>query len=262
MGFVPPAIDREQMVDWLFRTLEPHRFSDYCPNGLQVEGRERIAKVVTGVTASLALIEAAIKRDADALLVHHGWFWRGEDLTVRGQRKKRLARLLSHDLNLFAYHLPLDAHPLLGNNAQLAKRLALDVDRQPDGSPITTGPSGMVWLGRPSTPCALGALTETIRRSLGREPTVVGDPDQLCQRVAWCTGAAQGMFEAAWQAGVDVYVTGEISEPNAHLAREMGVAFIAAGHHATERYGIEALGQALAQALSIEVEFVDLDNPA
>lgn len=256
------GLERVRVQSWLDATLEPARFSDYCPNGLQVEGRDHIKTVLTGVTASLALIDAAIERGADALLVHHGWFWRGEDPTVRGQRKKRLARLLAHDINLFAYHLPLDAHPVWGNNAQLAARLGLDVDRRADGAPVTVGPNGLIWLGGPQVACTLQDLTHRIEAALGRAPTVVGDPRQPCRRIAWCTGAAQGMFEAAWQAGADVYITGEISEPSAHLAREMGIAFIAAGHHATERYGVESLGRALAQALALDVQFLDLDNPA
>jgi dinuclear metal center YbgI/SA1388 family protein len=229
---------------------------------LQVEGRVRIAKVVTGVTASLALIEAAIECGADTILVHHGWFWRGEDPTVRGQRKKRLAKLLANDINLFAYHLPLDAHPTFGNNAQLGQRLGLVVDRNDDGCVVTAGNSGLIWLGRPKVACNLSGLSETIARELGRKPIVIGDPTQPCTRVAWCTGAAQGMFEHALEAGADVYITGEISEPNMHLAREMGVAFISAGHHATERYGVKALGDELAKAFGIDVTFIDLDNPA
>jgi len=255
-------VDREQVAQWLNDVLVPEKFSDYCPNGLQVEGRGRISKVVTGVTASLALIEAAIEQGADTVLVHHGWFWRGEDPTVRGQRKKRMARLLANDINLFAYHLPLDAHPTLGNNAQLGLRLGLTVDRNPDGCVATAANNGLIWLGRPSAACTLSELTGTVSRALGRDPVVIGDPARLCQRVAWCTGAAQGMFEQAIQAGADVYITGEISEPNMHLAREMGAAFISAGHHATERYGIQALGDALAQALGVTVTFIDLNNPA
>jgi dinuclear metal center YbgI/SA1388 family protein len=255
-------VGREQLTHWLNNVLVPDRFSDYCPNGLQVEGRERISKVVTGVTASLALIEAAIEQGADTVLVHHGWFWRGEDPTVRGQRKKRLARLLANDINLFAYHLPLDAHPTFGNNAQLGLRLGLTVDRNPDGSVVTAGSNGLIWFGRPSAACTLAELTDSVSRALGRDPVVIGDPTQPCTRVAWCTGAAQGMFEQAIQAGADVYITGEISEPNMHLAHEMGVAFISAGHHATERYGIQALGEALAQALGVNVTFIDLENPA
>ena len=256
------SIETRDLLNWLDATLQPARFADYCPNGWQVQGKDRIKGVVTGVTASLALIDAAIETGADAILVHHGWFWRGEDLTIRGQRRQRLARLLGHDINLFAYHLPLDAHPVLGNNAQLALQLDWQVDRDAEGAPITTGPNGLIWWGRPSGECQLADLSAHITHKLQRTPIVVGQPDQPCRRIAWCTGGAQGMFEAAIDAGADVFITGEISEPNAHLAKENGVAFISAGHHATERYGILALGQALQAALDVPVQFVDIDNPA
>ena len=253
---------RTELNHWFEQTLEPHRFSDYCPNGLQVEGKSEIFKLVTGVTASLALIEQAIDLNADGLLVHHGWFWRGEDLTVRGTRKQRLASTLAHDLNLFAYHLPLDAHVQYGNNAQLAKVLGFLPDQDAQGNPITGGGKDLVWFGQSQVPQSLASLQDQIATRLDRTPVVVGDPDKICRRLAWCTGGAQGMFEAAIDAGVDAYITGEISEPNAHLARESGVAFISAGHHATERYGVKALGEAVAQKFGIEVLFLDINNPA
>jgi len=250
------------LIRWLDETLCPSTFADYCPNGLQVQGTDHVKQIVTGVTASLALIDAAIDVGADALLVHHGWFWRGEDPTVRGQRRARLARLLAHDINLIAYHLPLDAHPVLGNNAQLARELGWVVDRDSQGAPITTGANGLIWWGQPQADCRLSAFSAQIAQKLRRAPIVVGEPDQPCRRIAWCTGGAQGMFESAIEAGADVFITGEISEPCAHLARENGVAFISAGHHATERYGVMALGHALQTALDIPVRFIDIDNPA
>ena len=255
-------MQRRELEQWFEQTLEPKRFTDYCPNGLQVEGRSEIRKLVTGVTASLALIDKAIELEADGVLVHHGWFWRGEDLTVRGTRKQRLARTLAHDLNLFAYHLPLDAHPVYGNNAQLAKVIGLIPELDALGNPVTGGGKDLVWFGQPEQALPLAALHKQIATRLSREPVVVGDPDKICKKIAWCTGGAQGMFEAAIEAGVDAYITGEISEPNAHLARESGVAFISAGHHATERYGVKALGEAVAEKFEIEVLFFDIDNPA
>ena len=255
-------VDTRDLLRWLDEALQPSMFADYCPNGLQVQGTDRIKQMVTGVTASLALIDAAIDVGADAVLVHHGWFWRGEDPTVRGQRRARLARLLAHDINLIAYHLPLDAHPVLGNNAQLARELGWTIDRDSQGAPVTTGPNGLIWWGQPNADCCLSSFAAHISRRLRREPIVVGQPDQPCRRIAWCTGGAQGMFESAIEAGADVFITGEISEPCAHLARENGVAFIGAGHHATERYGVQALGQALQSALAIPVQFIDIDNPA
>jgi len=255
-------MNRAELLRWLDQTLQPARFSDYCPNGLQVEGQEQITRIVTGVTASQALIAKAIETQAQAILVHHGWFWRGEDLTVRGTRRQRLAAVLAHNINLLAYHLPLDAHALYGNNAQLAKVLGLTPELDSQGNPVTGGAKDLIWFGSPSKPVTLSELTSQVGRALGREPLVVGEPDRVCARVAWCTGGAQGMFEEAIEAAADVYITGEISEPNAHLARESGVAFMSAGHHATERYGVKALGQAIAERYDVEVSFFDINNPA
>jgi dinuclear metal center YbgI/SA1388 family protein len=253
---------RAELLRWLEQTLEATKFADYCPNGLQVEGRCEINHIVTGVTASQALIEKSIELNADAILVHHGWFWRGEDPTVKGIRRQRLASVLAHDINLIAYHLPLDAHPLYGNNAQLARVLGLQPELDVNGNPVTGGSKDLIWFGSPTTPSTLGEFAQNVRHALGREPIVIGDEYKACERVAWCTGGAQGMFEAAIDAGVDLYITGEISEPNAHLARESGVAFISAGHHATERYGIKALGQAIAERFDVKVSFFDISNPA
>jgi len=255
------------LIDWLDSTLQAQRFRDYCPNGLQVEGRTDIRYIVTGVTASEALLKAAIERGADAVLVHHGWFWKNEDPRVRGTRRTRLALALAHDLNLIAYHLPLDAHPEYGNNAQLARVLGLTPERLPEGGVRTIGPEGLIWLGRPdSDPTGrggqtLGALTRHVAQRLHRAPLVVGDPDMPVRRVAWCTGAAQGWFQEAIDADADVYITGEVSEPTVHLARETGRGFLAAGHHATERYGVQALGQTIATQFGIRVDFIDIDNP-
>ncbi|MEO6280950.1 Nif3-like dinuclear metal center hexameric protein [Roseateles sp.] len=234
--------------------LEPGRFKDYGPNGLQVEGRAEVNRLVCGVTASLALIDAAIEAQADAILVHHGLFWRGQDGRVTGWMKQRLARLIQHDINLFAYHLPLDAHPELGNNAQLGKRLGWTADarfgEQDLGFIATTAPTTLV------------GLTAQLRTLTGREPVLAeGDGRPLC-RVAWCTGGAQGYFEGAIAAGADVFITGEISEPQAHYARETGVAFIAAGHHATERYGVQGVGERAAAELGLDLRFIDVPNPA
>uniref|UniRef100_UPI003341EAE8 Nif3-like dinuclear metal center hexameric protein n=1 Tax=Castellaniella defragrans TaxID=75697 RepID=UPI003341EAE8 len=250
-----------ELAAWLDDTLRADRFRDYCPNGLQVEGRESVSHIIAGVTASQALIEAAIREKADAILVHHGWFWKNEDPRIRGPRRARLARVLEHGLNLFAYHLPLDAHPTLGNNAQLAQVLDWEPDIDATGAPRRCGPDELVWLGRPRAAAPLAELARDVGRRLGREPQVIGEADQPIKRIAWCTGAAQGMMDAAIDAGVDAYLTGEISEQTVHLARETGVAFIGAGHHATERYGVQALGAAVAARFGIRCEFIDIDNP-
>ena len=254
-------ISTKDLCAWLDDTLGAQAFQDYCPNGLQVEGKSSIKHIIAGVTASDALIQHAIERRADAILVHHGWFWKGEDPRVRGQKKKRLSALLAHNINLIAYHLPLDAHPVLGNNAQLAAALGLVPARHPDGKPKTTGATGLVWLGTAPGLTHLGELNQQIEKQLGRRPLAIGADGMPVRTVAWCTGAAQGMLQDAIDAGADVYISGEISEPTVHLARESGVAYISAGHHATERYGVQALGAEIQRQLGVTVEFVDLDNP-
>ena len=255
-------VDSRVLANWLDDTLQAARFKDYCPNGMQVEGRSEVAHIITGVTASEALLRAAVERGADAVLVHHGWMWRNEDRRVIGTRRTRMALTLKNDLNLYAYHLPLDAHPTLGNNAQLARVLGLAPARRDDGSPLTCGQDGLIWLGSADGLQTLGQLGERVAERLGRPPLVVGDPDQPLGRIGWCTGGAQGMMGEAVDAGATAYITGEVSESTVHLARETGVGFIAAGHHATERYGVQALGQAVAERFGIKVEFVDIDNPA
>ena len=246
---------REDLRVYLDTLLEAVRFRDYCPNGLQVEGRGRVGRIVCGVTASQALIETAIERGADALLVHHGWFWKAEDGRVTGFRKQRMARLLAHDINLFAYHLPLDAHAALGNNAQLALRLGWTVTGN-------FGEQDIGFVGVPPAPTLAGDLAQQLERVLGRAPLLIGDPKHPVARIAWCSGGAQDYFEVALATGADVFISGEISEQTVHLARETGMAFIAAGHHATERYGVMALGAHLAEKFGVDCEFVDIDNPA
>jgi len=249
---------RQELLQAFDALLAPERFKDYGPNGLQVEGRDAIRRIVSGVTASRALIEAAIAGQADAVFVHHGLFWRGQDGRVTGWMKRRLALLLAHDINLFAYHLPLDAHPELGNNAQLGQRLGL----APTGrfGEQDLGFIGEPVEGRPFRDVA--ALADHAAQALGRAPVVVAGGSVPIRRGAWCSGGAQGHFEAAIAAGAQAFITGEISEPQAHYARECGVAFLACGHHATERYGAPAVAGHVAQALGIEHVFIDIDNPA
>ena len=246
---------REELTRYLDLLLEPGRFRDYCPNGLQVEGCAEVRRLVAGVTASQALVDAAIARGADALLVHHGWFWRGEDGRVTGLRKARLQALLAHDINLIGYHLPLDGHLEFGNNAQLARRLGWRVDGR-------FGEQDVGWHGRTAAPTTLAELTQTIARQLQRTPQVISaDHGRMINRLAWCSGGAQNFFEQAIALGVDAYLSGEICEQNVHLARESGVAYIAAGHHATERFGVQSLALHLAERFGLDCEFVDIDNP-
>lgn len=253
-----PSVSREGLLGSLDDLLNPGVYRDYGPNGLQVEGRGDIHKLVSGVTASLALIEAAIAVGADALLVHHGLFWRGQDGRVTGWMKKRLTRLLAHDINLYAYHLPLDAHPELGNNAQLAQRLGIALL---EGAAGRFGEQSIGFLGELQGLSAV-ELGSHVEQILGRSVTLVAEPDRIVRRVALCSGGAQGYFEAAIAAGADVFITGEISEPQAHYARESGVAYIACGHHASERYGVSAVGAHVARQFGLRHEFIDIDNPA
>jgi dinuclear metal center YbgI/SA1388 family protein len=239
----------------LNQLLAVERFKDYGPNGLQVEGRVPVQRLVTGVTASLALIEAAIAAGADALLVHHGLFWRGQDGRVTGWLKARLQAVLAAQLNLFAYHLPLDAHAELGNNAQLGLRLGLQADAR-------FGQQDLGFIGPAGPQHSVQALAQAVSAALGRPATVVPGDGRPLRRIAWCTGGAQGYFEEAIGAGADAFLTGEISEPQAHYARETGVAFLACGHHATERYGVQAVGEHLARQFGLEHRFIDIENPA
>jgi dinuclear metal center YbgI/SA1388 family protein len=240
--------------NYLIELLQPERFRDYCPNGLQVEGKREINTIVTGVTASMALLEAALQANADAVLVHHGYFWQGEALPITGIKKRRIQFLLQHDINLFAYHLPLDAHAELGNNVMLANQLGLNITGK-------TGEKEMLLLAELSAPQSLQAFAKSIDEKLNRVPQVIGDLARTVKTVALCTGAAQGYIEQAVAANVDVYISGEISEQTVHVARESGMSYISAGHHATERYGIQALGEHLAQKFGLQHAFIDCDNP-
>jgi len=249
---------RATITDAFNTLLQPERFKDYGPNGLQVEGKVEVGKIVSGVTASLALIEAAVAANADAIFVHHGLFWRGQTGTVTGWMKQRLALLLKHDINLYAYHLPLDAHPDLGNNAQLGLQLGLTATSR-------FGDQNLGFLGAKTDGGSFAgalALSEHVKKVLNRPVTLVNRAQAAIKNIAWCSGGAQGYFEAAIAAGADAFITGEISEPQAHYAREMNVAFIACGHHASERYGAPAVAAHVAGQFGLAHEFIDIDNPA
>lgn len=244
----------KQLESYLDILLNTSHFSDYCPNGLQVEGRGEIKKVVSGVTASLEFLQAAVDENADAVLVHHGYFWRGENECLVGMKRRRIALLLANDVSLFAYHLPLDAHPTIGNNIQLANKLNF----------VKVGSFGeqnIAMHGHTPQELTIRELGMNLEKILLRRPLIIGDESKLIKRVAWCTGAAQDYFDDAIRLGVDVFITGEISERTVHAARESGVAFISAGHHATERYGVQELGKNIAEKFGIEHQFIDIDNP-
>ena len=251
------AIFLNELIQKLDAALEPDRYRDYCPNGLQVEGKTEINKLVTGVTACQALIDAAVEQKADAILVHHGYFWKGEDAAIAGMKRRRIQKLLEHDISLIAYHLPLDAHEVMGNNARLADVLGWKV----------TGPlepqnrQNIGFEGELDAAVSLAEFGEQIALGLNREPLLIAGGDHPVKRIAWCTGGAQGYIDHALALGVDAFISGEISEKTVHTARECGIHYIAAGHHATERYGVQAVGEWLAAECDIEHLFIDIDNP-
>ncbi len=247
-------IDLNELVAYCNDLLDCDAFDDYAPNGLQVEGERRVSCLATGVSASLELIQAAAERGADALLVHHGWFWRGEPAPLTGIKGRRVRALMQHGISLLAYHLPLDAHAEYGNNVQLARQL--------DFSSPEPLPGGFLWRGRLAPSCPARVLGRRIAHCLDREPLHVGHPDDEVHTIAWCTGAAQDAIDQAAAAGVDAYLTGEVSERTVLAAREMGIHFFAAGHHATERYGVQALGAHLEARFDLDVHFIDIPNPA
>ena len=250
------ACTREALSAYLEDLLKPHQFRDYCPNGLQVEGAQQIAHLVTGVTASQALLDAAVDVGADAVLVHHGYFWRSEEAAVIGMKAQRLRTLMRADINLYAYHLPLDWHGELGNNAMLGKLMGVE---QP--APLDPAdPNLPLFMGSLPKPVGLQALGTELAEKLGRTPLIVGHRE--VQKLAWCTGAGQHYIDRAVEAGADVYITGEVSEQTIHVARERDICFVAAGHHATERFGVQAVGERAASALGCTHEYIEIENPA
>jgi dinuclear metal center YbgI/SA1388 family protein len=252
------SVTIEALISCANQLLKPEVFNDYCPNGLQVQGKSEIKRLVVGVTASQALIDAAIEQGADAILVHHGFFWKAEDPCIVGIKHRRLQALIKNDINLIAYHLPLDAHPQYGNNAALARLLGVvSMAGLEAGNPYSVGN-----IGRLPEPLSATQLCRAVAAVVGREPLLVKGGDHLIETLAWCSGAAQNYIDVAAARGADAYLSGEISESTVHSARELGVHYIAAGHHATERYGVQALGQWLAEQFDLEYQFIEIDCPA
>lgn len=237
--------------------LSIDEFNDYCPNGLQVESNKEVNFIVSGVTASLALIDAAIDAGADTILVHHGYFWKGESQPIAGFKGARIRKLIRNDINLLAYHLPLDAHAEIGNNAQLARVMKWTID----GSFGSVGARDIVLHGKPEQSLSIEQLGEEIAMKLGRKPLIIPAGEHQVRSIAWCTGAAQSYIEEAASRGIDTFISGEVSEHTFHFAREMGVHYIAAGHHATERFGVQALGRLLQERFKLRHEFIDIENP-
>jgi len=249
------SISRATLLSYCDELLETHLYQDYAPNGLQVEGRSEVCRIMTGVTASEALIDAAIEAGADTLIVHHGYFWRNEDPRIVGMKQRRLRKLLTYEINLISYHLPLDGHAELGNNAQLCQRLGvMEIQR--------FGPQGIAMYGRLLEPVSAAAFAARVGRVLDREPLLVGNAEKIIQNVGICSGGAQGYIDQAAELGLDLYLSGEISEQTTHSAVENDLVFLAGGHHATERFGIKALGEHLAKQFAVEVIFRDIFNPA
>lgn len=251
------AVNLKELNLYLDERLEPEMFRDYCPNGLQVEGKGSVSKLITGVTASQALIDQVIRDKADAILVHHGFFWKGEDSCITGVKKRRIQALLENNISLIAYHLPLDAHPEIGNNACLGKLLGINIT----GGLEPDNPRSIGNVGELDQAISVQAFSDRIRSALNRPPLLITGGEHLVKTIAWCSGGAQGYIEKAIAQGVDAYLSGEISEPTVHHARENGIHYFSAGHHATERYGVQALGEELALHFGIEHQYVEIDNP-
>lgn len=250
-------MDNLKLEALLNQKLNPQLIKDYCPNGLQVEGRTEIKKIVTGVTASQALIEQAIERNADALLVHHGYFWKSEPESIRGMKGHRIRALIRNDINLYAYHLPLDIHPELGNNKLLADLLGIHVDGGLEGHP-----QSVAMFGHFEQALTADELSQRIEQALQRQPLhVAPSSNRIIKTVGWCSGGGQDYVDLAAQHGLDAFISGEISERTTYSAREQNIHYFSAGHHATERYGVKALGEWLASEYGFEVEFIDINNP-
>lgn len=248
--------NRNEILEWCATQLDINQFRDFCPNGLQIEGKNEVNRIVCAVTASQAAIDFAVAQQADMLLVHHGMFWKNENAGITGWKKRRIQTLLCHDINLVGYHLPLDAHQRWGNNVQLGLRLGWQLDG-------CGGEQNLLQFGTLTHPQTPVELAEQLAQNLGRKPLLLSTrPQQQIRKLGWCTGGGQSFFQQAIDTGVDAFITGEVSEPQYHLAQECGVVFIAAGHHATERYGIQALAQALAAQFNIHQQFFDEPNPA
>ncbi|AYO20646.1 Nif3-like dinuclear metal center hexameric protein [Vibrio owensii] len=247
-----------QLEKILNEKLSPQLIKDYAPNGMQVEGKSEIKRIVTGVTASQALIDKAIELEADALLVHHGYFWKGEPEPIRGMKGKRIRSLIKSDINLYGYHLPLDIHPELGNNAELARLLDIEVEGGLEGHP-----QSVALFGRLKQAMSGAEFANKINHALNREPLHIApdNAEKMIETIGWCTGGGQDFIELAAQHGLDAFISGEISERTTYTARELDIHYFSAGHHATERYGIKALGEWLAQEHGLDVTFIDIDNP-
>jgi dinuclear metal center YbgI/SA1388 family protein len=251
-------MQRHEFEKQLDTLLKPEQIKDFCPNGLQIQGSDNVSKIVTGVTATKALIEEAIDVGADTIIVHHGYFWKNESPVIRGMKYERIKLLLTHNINLFAYHLPLDIHPELGNNAQLAQLFGIKVT-----GPLELGNEKSVAIQGELSHAKTGVqLSELISERLNRQCLHIAPPsNKEIKTIAWCSGGGQNYIELAAEQGIDAFISGEVSEQTTHVAKEMNIHFFAAGHHATERYGAKALAEYVKQEMGITAIFIDIDNP-
>jgi dinuclear metal center YbgI/SA1388 family protein len=252
------AVDLHELAAYCDNLLDIEAVQDFSPNGLQVEAGSTVSRIVSGVTACQALLDESVAAEADLVLVHHGYFWKGEDPCLVGMKGRRVATLFNHGISLLAYHLPLDRHPTLGNNAGLAEALGV-AQTEPFGAlggvPIGLG-------GRLSQPQEPEGFLSRVEEALGTRAVHVAGPQARIGSVALCSGGAPDLVAEAAEAGYDLYLTGESNERATHMAREMGIHFVAAGHHATERFGAKALGEHLAHHFSLAHAFIEIPNPA
>ena len=247
----------QDIIQWCDQTLKSPEFKDYAPNGLQIEGKTEVRKILAAVTASQDAIDAAIRENADLLLVHHGYFWKGEAYPITGMRGKRIKSLIQHDISLLAYHLPLDSHPSLGNNAAIADLLKLERIEALD--PSERHPIGNI--GYLNQPMPVEDFKKFVSETLKFDVTHLPADKNMIEKVGFCTGGAQDYIVKAAEQGCDAYISGEVSERTFYEAKELGVHYFACGHHATERYGVQRLGQAISEQFDIEYVYFELNNP-
>ena len=247
----------QDIIQWCDQTLKSSEFKDYAPNGLQIEGKTEVRKILAAVTASQDAIDAAIRENADLLLVHHGYFWKGEAYPITGMRGKRIKSLIQHDISLLAYHLPLDSHPSLGNNAAIADLLKLERIEALD--PSERHPIGNI--GYLNQPMPVEEFKKFVSEKLKFDVTHLPADKNMIEKVGFCTGGAQDFIVKAAEQGCDAYISGEVSERTFYEAKELGIHYFACGHHATERYGVQRLGQAISEQFDIEYVYFELNNP-
>ena len=246
-----------EIIQWCDQTLKSHEFKDYAPNGLQIEGTSEVKKILCAVTASQTAIDAAVAYGADLLLVHHGYFWKGEPYPITGMRGKRIKSLIQHDISLVGYHLPLDSHPTIGNNAAIADLLELEHIQALD--PNERNPIGNI--GYLKSAMSPEVFKQFASEKLGFDAIHLPADKTSIQKVGFCTGGAQDYIKKAADQDCDAYISGEVSERTFYEAQELNVHYYACGHHATEKYGVQRLAKAISEQFNIEYSYFELNNP-